>query len=314
MAQSKKARIRRGFCAEAGQTLVLFTFLAVAALGFTALVIDAGLAYAERRQAQNAVDAASLAGALELGDSGSISAAQAEAIAYLANNGYTSADADIQINIPPLSGPHQGDASFVEAIVERYKNPVFRAPISQELWKVRVRAVAGTVGSQPFPLTFASLRDDCANHTLLIKAGGTLTVEGAIYVNSCNLSKPVPPGYGDAFDIFGVGGHINAYSVHVVGGWETHDGATVSPDPLIRQQPIADPAAGVAAPDLASLTVRNGTAAAPSKLHISGTTVRTLSPGIYYGGIEITGSARVTFEDGIYYIAGGGLRSWVTQL
>ena len=47
---------------DSGQALVLFALLAIVLIGFAALVIDAGLAYAARAKAQNAADAASPAG------------------------------------------------------------------------------------------------------------------------------------------------------------------------------------------------------------------------------------------------------------
>lgn len=47
---------------EKGQVLVLLVLAIVALLGFTALAIDGGLVYSDRRHAQNAADASSLAG------------------------------------------------------------------------------------------------------------------------------------------------------------------------------------------------------------------------------------------------------------
>lgn len=47
---------------ERGQALVLLAFGIIALLGFAALAIDGGMVYADRRHAQNAADAASLAG------------------------------------------------------------------------------------------------------------------------------------------------------------------------------------------------------------------------------------------------------------
>ncbi len=37
-------------------------------------------------------------------------------------------------------------------------------------------------------------------------------------------------------------------------------------------------------------------------------TPTTLSPGVYYGGIVISGQAQVRFNPGVYYIAGGGIQ------
>jgi len=47
---------------ERGQALILLVFAAVGLLAFTALAIDGGMVYADRRHAQNAADASSLAG------------------------------------------------------------------------------------------------------------------------------------------------------------------------------------------------------------------------------------------------------------
>jgi hypothetical protein len=49
---------------ESGQTVVLLALAFIALLGFTALAIDGGMVYANRRHMQNASDAASLAGGL----------------------------------------------------------------------------------------------------------------------------------------------------------------------------------------------------------------------------------------------------------
>ncbi len=282
-------------------------------LGFVALVIDVGLAFEERRHAQNAVDAAALAAAQELGDSGDAKKAIKEAKKYLKDHGYEGADADITVNIPPASGPNAGDPSHVEVIVSTEQTPVFRAPLTDSLWTIGARAVAGAFPVEQPAYNFISLRDDCKSHTLLIDAGGTLTVNGGIYVNSCNGldgtgKGAIPPGYGDGFDIFGVGGHIEADAVYVVGGWETHDGTTVNPNPLIHQSALEDPAKDLKPPKENDLKVRSGTKKKASTLKITGNTVTTLQPGVYYGGIQILGNAKVTLEDGIYYIGGGGFK------
>src|SRR4051812_46260729 len=48
---------------ERGQVLVIAALMMTALVGFTALVVDVGDAYAQRRLVQNAADAAALAGA-----------------------------------------------------------------------------------------------------------------------------------------------------------------------------------------------------------------------------------------------------------
>ena len=51
---------------EAGQVLILFVLALGVLLGMVAMTIDVGLAYVERRNLQNAVDAAALAAAQDI--------------------------------------------------------------------------------------------------------------------------------------------------------------------------------------------------------------------------------------------------------
>lgn len=72
---------------ESGQTLILVAVLLIVLLGFTALAIDVGSLYGERRIMQNAADGAALAGAEELCLGKSGSAAIAMAKSYATTNG-----------------------------------------------------------------------------------------------------------------------------------------------------------------------------------------------------------------------------------
>src|SRR5512142_2991857 len=49
---------------ERGQALILIVFAIVALVGMTGLAVDGGMAYSDRRNAQNAADGAALAAAL----------------------------------------------------------------------------------------------------------------------------------------------------------------------------------------------------------------------------------------------------------
>ena len=44
-----------------------------------------------------------------------------------------------------------------------------------------------------------------------------------------------------------------------------------------------------------------------SAINLSAATTRTLSPGVYNGGLTLSGSSAVTMNPGIYYINGGGI-------
>jgi hypothetical protein len=77
---------------ERGQALVLAALAMVAVLGFAALAIDVGYWYSQKREVQNAVDAAALAGAQEL--PGDYVMAESKAREYLGKNGVSSTKGD----------------------------------------------------------------------------------------------------------------------------------------------------------------------------------------------------------------------------
>src|SRR3990172_587965 len=91
---------RRG---ERGQALILFVLALAVLLGFVALAIDVGLAFQERRNAQNGADAAALAAAEDLRDGAGTVAAVATAQSYLAAHGDQSPDDIVTVHIPPSS-------------------------------------------------------------------------------------------------------------------------------------------------------------------------------------------------------------------
>ena len=134
---------------EQGQSLVLFALMLTVMLGFVALTVDVGLAFLERRQMQNAVDAAALAAAQDLSFGQSNEIAEARAYDYMERNGYPDATA-IDVNIPPLSGPHAGLSGYVEVLGTKKAPMAFLGLFMDDGLDVGARAVAkGTAGDGP---------------------------------------------------------------------------------------------------------------------------------------------------------------------
>lgn len=301
---------------EKGQVLALFAFGLAAFLGLVGMSIDVGNFLYQRTDVQKAADAAALAAAQDIGTTEA--AIDASGHAYATANGGTS---NVVVNHPPVSGSRAGDLEAVEVIVTRPVNKYFIGVLYTGPWQVSARSVAVRSQNKTVGDSFIALRSDCAKHTLKVDLGGLLTVKGSIYVNSGNANfAPCnnfdkPPWTGDGFDVFGAGGTIAAAAIYVHGGWETHNGDIVTPDPLINQPIVLDPLASVSPPSLTAYTVRHGTSAAPSALTIS-SGVASLQPGVYYGGIAISGTAKVTLAAGVYIMAGGGLSvtnsAWLT--
>jgi len=90
---------------------------------------------------------------------------------------------------------------------------------------------------------------------------------------------------------------LTASAVNVVGG-ASYNGASVSPTPATGTPAVADPLANLAPPAFSNCD--------HSSFAVSGGSV-TLNPGVYCGGISITGQANVTFNPGTYILNGGGL-------
>lgn len=105
---------------ERGQSIVLIAIFMVVLIGILALAIDGGLGYSNRRQAQNAADAAALAGADALCDGDTATDPRAVAADYLTRNGAeTPAYGDIVIGDQEVFvSAHVTQATFFAGIFE----------------------------------------------------------------------------------------------------------------------------------------------------------------------------------------------------
>ena len=136
--ETTNARVR----SEGGQALILFVFGLVVLLGFAAMSIDVGLAYVERRNLQNAVDAAALAGAQDLVNGESKATATATAVDYLHRHGFSAPDDTIEINIPPTSGQYAAKSGYIEVVASSGAPPVFLLLFLDEPYSLSAHAVA----------------------------------------------------------------------------------------------------------------------------------------------------------------------------
>lgn len=154
--------VRDGRRSERGQLLVLFTLGLVAIISMVGLVLDAGSAYAQRRQEQNVSDLAAMAGAnAYLNTPGSASARTAAAIAAAeaaaSRNGYVSgsngASVDVAVTLLATGARVQVDVSKPHA------NNFARIVPGMETWDVSTTAsaVAGvpSAASGPGPWTMS---------------------------------------------------------------------------------------------------------------------------------------------------------------
>jgi hypothetical protein len=282
-----------------GAMLVLVAIVTVILLGFLAMTLDVGAGNRSRRLAQTAADAGALAGAVELfrlqgtGGTNAHDSAVAAATREVVRNGFDAADivSPCPCN-PPISGPHAGDANYIEVVLSKGLATVFGSALGQSSFTFGARAVGGaTPFAQNCLVTLST-----SGKGIEVENGGSLstTYESGGHTYSCSIA--VNSGSGSAIDV-NQSGQLDAgnSSIGTVGGWNGNK--TPTPAPATGIPAVVDPLA-----NLVSMPTLTGcdTNSLPT---INKDTV--LLPGVYCGGIHVN-SRKTTLSPGIYYMAGGG--------
>jgi Flp pilus assembly protein TadG len=180
---------------EHGQALIVIVFAIIALFGMTALAIDGGNAYAERRRAQNAADAAALAGAVERINNNTPSWVNA-VYASAKQNGYNNDKTSntVQVYSPPISGTVAGNIEYIQVIITSHTKTYFAAVVGMSVITNRVEAVSRTKTPEYVPMfggaAVVSLApfSDCDNkRAFWVHAEATLDITGSgVFVNSNN--------------------------------------------------------------------------------------------------------------------------------
>jgi hypothetical protein len=124
--------------------LVIFSLCLVAIIAMTGLVIDGGMTFVQKREQQNVVDAAVLAGAYAYVNSGNASDAVPAAQAVAAANGYTAGTDGVVVSV---SSSLVGGAIRVTATVTKPHRNYFSGIVGFTSWPVTTTATA--IGGMP---------------------------------------------------------------------------------------------------------------------------------------------------------------------
>jgi Flp pilus assembly protein TadG len=285
-----------------GSIVVLVAVCLTALLACAAIALDGGGLFEQRRRAQATADAAAMAASENLFrnypankgvDVDGAAATKARSIA--AANGFDNDGTSSVVTVRTypetyLGGPNKDQAlpkGYVEVTVQRNQARYFSAILGKGTIPVSARAVARGKWEPAFiGIHVLDLHESGA---LRATGGGGGTVNGgaAVIVNSDASDAAITTG----------GSTLTASAFSIVGGTsgegfvgEMHTGADPQPDPL-RKLPE---------PKMSDYSEQsNG-----PKHYSNGN--RTIGPGVYHGGITITGQANVTMLPGIYYMDGGG--------
>ncbi len=290
--QSKGSKAR-----QEGQVVVILALVLVGLLALLGLVLDGGLLYLTRRQAQNAADAAAWAGAYSLA-AGSREQAFHSAFYYANLNGFDNDGIHNRVTVshPPDAGAYAGNPNFLRVTIAVTKPTYLIHLVYGGASTVSASATAGFVVTPSGGREVLVLDPSACNAAALSGSVLLEVLEGGLMVNSsCS----------QALSVGGTSRLSASDYVHVNGGYSQSKSASITPKPVTGVPPSPDPLADLRPPDLGTLPIRHGSPWDPETLRITHGSV-TLEPGVYYGGIAITGDARVTLLPGLYAMAGGG--------
>jgi hypothetical protein len=298
---------------ESGQALVSTALALVVLIGFAGLAIDMGVLRYQKRLQQSAADAAALAGASNLAStSGGVTAGAQNASA---TNGFTDTGGGqtsactasgatvgtvcVQVNNPPLSGPHTSNSKYVEVLIAVVQPTYFMKIFGVNSEAITARAVAtnlsgGNGGGCLYTLGPPANSIEGVN----INGNATLNAPSCGIVDNGNFNTS-----GNALNVsagtFGVAGSANQSGP---GGTVTCADQAPADCPTYGTPAAADPLASLTAP---SQPAASSSCPATGLCDVTTKGTETLQPGTY-DSIIIGKNSTVTLASGIYYINGSG--------
>ena len=226
-----------------GQALILIALAAVALFGMVGLAVDGGRAFADRRRAQNAADAAALASAYARikGNEDMVVAAQNSA----AENGYNNDGVNnvVELYSPPKNGPHSGDVEYIQIIITSNLNTYFARVIGRQKITTVVQATARTTTAEIKELlngrAVVSLapQSNCFNNlSFWVHGEATLDISGGgVLVNSNNQTCALLEQGNGSIRL------QDGYSIDVVGKASVQKLRLITPAVSVGAAPISYP-------------------------------------------------------------------------
>jgi len=299
--------MRRPIAKRRGTIAVVVALCLVGLISFVAISLDGGMLLEDQRKAQAAADAAALAGAENLylnyqtgqgmDTSGSAkTAAQTVASSNGFNNDGTTSVVTVKVPGEKYTGGAKSGttipAGYLEVTVQLNQSRFFSRVLGSSTLPVTARAVAR--GKWSALKDGIIVLDPTSSGSLNAGGGGSVSVVGAnVIVNSNSSTAAIANG----------GGSLSAPEFDITGvpGTSTPGGGTFSGTILNGQYPTPDPLAYLPEPDPSTMTVQS-----KKKSQYSNRQTVNLSPGVYQGGISVSGQGMLNMAPGVYYMDGGG--------
>lgn len=334
---------------QRGQILVLFAGGAIAFLLVAALAFDVGMMLVERRDEQNAADAAALAGARFVLDSANYSGTCASAPAsnkavtaacdVATANGFddTASEENVIVHVPPEHGRYVGFPGFIEVQIDATRPSIFAGVIGRAAWPVGVFAVAANQQNLTFPFSMLALNETKCKAMQFTGAG---VVEAYANIHSNSTGSDCT---GDPISISRTGGatvdiYADDATCRAVGEIQDQGSGYMTCKPAERSFMLPDPLRFLPYPTQPTLPTtamapvghtqappdycpgapaanRQPSLSSPRLCDVGGNGAAyanlawILYPGLYPGGIQVSNGATAYLMPGIYWIGGGGFRT-----
>jgi hypothetical protein len=293
-----------------GQAAILAALSLPLVFGTLGLVVDLGWSYFLKTRVQTAADAAAAAAAVyALNNSDSCStvscgtALNCSGVAAPPTTSLTAGCLYATADGPPVltASMIENDSShlpagltgvapamWVKATVTTSAVPTFLSVLG--VTNAATIAASAVAGVSAVPATSCIyVLDPSASGAFSVKGTATVSTSNcAIYVNSSSSSALVKTGSGTI-----------SGTVDIVGNYSQNGSGSISPSPNTGKPAVMDPLAALPAPTVGACDYNNFSVSADA----------TLSPGVYCGGISITGSGTITMQSGRYIMNGGGFSS-----
>jgi hypothetical protein len=249
----------------------------------------------------------------------------------------------LQVESPPVSGPYSGQSGKVQVIIRDEHPSFFGRFFGQDAATVTTDAVASNDAGSSNTSSLVALKPDCSGGASgQVSGGGTVRIfpvgagnGGYVHVNSdCGSSFDDTCTNGVGSTALSISGVLRAPFTSVVGScaYSGSGGNGLECEPTSVTAcldegavPLGDPLAPLPEPPLAAfpnghcpdgtVSTSSSTAACNLKGTGSGACPSTagiatcyLPPGVYYGGWDVKSNVRVQLSDGLYILAGGGIK------
>ncbi len=215
----------------------MIVFAIIGLIGMTALAVDGGRAFVEKRNVQNAADSTALGGALaRVRDvSQTTWVDQTYAIAKVSgfdNNGKSNI---VQVYSPPISGAYAKDIEYIQVIITEHVPTYFGSVVGINQITVRAETIAraknsilGAILNGDALISLAPTSDCQDKRAFWVHGESTLSVSGGgIFVNSNNPDCALTQNGNGSIRL------EDGYNVKIVGGADIQKPQLITPFPVL---------------------------------------------------------------------------------